>query len=103
MKIISLKSLLLACAATALVGCGNSETTITEITPTPIDNDHDNHEEELGKGRLAIADAEHALIHIFDLEDNRLVESLSITNPANALYASPENRYAVAFQKRLAL
>ena len=101
MKIISLKSLLLACAATVLVGCGDSETTITELdkTPTPIDNDHDNHEEELGKGRLAIADSEQALVHIFDLENNALVESISITNPAEYLYASPENRYAVAVQR----
>ena len=81
MKIISLKSLLLACAATVLVGCGDSETTITELdkTPTPIDNDHDNHEEELGKGRLAIADSEQALVHIFDLENNALVESISVS------------------------
>jgi hypothetical protein len=101
MKIISLKNLLLACAATVLVGCGDSETTITEIapTPTPIVDDHDNHEEELGKGRLAIADTEQALVHIFDLENNTLVESITITNPAEYLYASPENRYAVAVQR----
>jgi len=102
MKIISLKSLLLACATTALVGCGDSETTITELPPTPpaADDGHDHdHDEELGHGRLAIADAEHAVIHIFDLEDNSLVESLTIENPATALHASPENRYAIAVQK----
>lgn len=102
MKIITLKNLLLACAVTTLVGCGDSKTTITEIAPTPapVDDGHDHdHDEELGKGRLAIADAEEALVHIFDLEDNSLVESLAITNPASALYASPENRYAVAVQR----
>ena len=100
MKIISLKSILLACATTALVGCGDSETTITELPATPpaVDDGHD-HDEELGHGRLAIADAEHAVIHIFDLEDNSLVESVNITNPASAVYASPESRYAVAIQK----
>ena len=98
MKIISLKSLLLACAATALVGCGDSETNITEITPTPTADDHDHQQEELGKGRLAIADKDHAIIHIFDLEDNSLIESVSITNPATELHASPGNRYAIAVQ-----
>jgi hypothetical protein len=106
MKIITLKSLLLTCAATALIGCGGSETTIKETPPTHIDNDHrddhhdhDSHEEELSKGRLAIADAEQAIVHIFDLENNALLESIAITNPAEYLYASPESRYAVAVQR----
>ncbi len=102
MKIISLKSLLLACATTALVGCGDSETTITELPSTPpaVDDGHDHgHDEELGHGRLAIADSEHAIIHIFDLEDNSLISSLDLTHPASAVYASPENRFAVTIQK----
>ncbi len=103
MNIISLKGLLLACAATALVGCGNSETNITELPPTPVDtdtgHDHDNHTDELAKGRLAIADAEQAIVHIFDLENNSLVDSINLTNPAEYLYSSPEYRYAVAVQR----
>lgn len=103
MKIISLKSLLLACAATVLAGCGDSDTTITELPSTPAEiddgHDHGDHNEALGKGRLAIADAEHAIVHIFDLDDNALVESIATTNPAEYLYASPENRYAVAVQR----
>ncbi len=102
MKIISLKSLLLACATTALVGCGDSETTITELPSTPpaVDDGHDHdHDEELGHGRLAIADSEHAIIHILDLEDNSLISSLDLTHPAEYVYASPENRYAVAVQR----
>lgn len=95
MKIISLKNLLFTCVATALVGCGDSETNITETAATPEEHQH----EDLGKGRLAIADAEHALVHIFDLDDNDLVESVAITNPAESLYASPEHRYAVAVQR----
>lgn len=100
MKKFRLKTLVIACAATALVGCGDSKTTITEIEPTPatIDDGHD-HDAELGKGRLAIADEEQAVVHIFDLEDNSLVESLTLTNPAEYLYASPEGRYAVAVQR----
>lgn len=100
MKKFSVKTLVIACAATVLVGCGDSETNITEIAPTlaPIDDGHD-HDTELGKGRLAIAAADQAVVHIFDLKDNSLVESLTITNPAEYLYASPENRYAVAVQR----
>ncbi|MBL4823091.1 MAG: hypothetical protein JKX90_06160 [Colwellia sp.] len=102
MKKFSLKTLVIACAATALVGCGDSDTKITEIapTPTPIDDGHDHdHDGELGKGRLAIAAVDQAVVHIFDLEDNSLVESIDITNPAEYLYASPENRFAVAVQR----
>lgn len=101
MKTFHLKPIIIACAL-ALTGCGNSETNITEIESTvdPVESEegHD-HAGEVGEGRLAIADAEQALIHIFDLEDNSLVESLAITNPADYLYASPERRYAVAVQR----
>jgi hypothetical protein len=102
MKKFNLKTIIIACAATALVGCGDSETNITEIAPTPtqIDDEHD-HGGELGKGRLAIADADQAVVHIFDLENNSLVESITLTNPAEYLYASPEGRYAVAVQRSL--
>jgi hypothetical protein len=99
MKTFNLKALVLACTATGLVGCGDSKTNITEIDPTVVPVVDDHHDEELGKGRLAIADAEQAVVHIFDLEDNSLVESINITNPAEYLYASPENRYAVAVQR----
>ncbi len=103
LKTFNLKALVIAMAATALVGCGDSETTIVELPPTPpvVDDGHDHGhgEEELGHGRLAIADAEQALVHIFDLEDNSLVESLTLTAPATALHASPEARYALAVQK----
>ncbi len=102
MKKFNLKTLVIACAMTTLVACGDSETKITEIapTPTPTDDGHDHdHSVELGKGRLAIAEVDQAVIHFFDLENNSLVESLTITNPAEYLYSSPENRYAVAVQR----
>ena len=104
MKKFNLKTIIIAYAATALVGCGDSETNITEIAPTPapIDDGHD-HGGELGKGRLAIADADQAMVHFFDLEDNSLVESIILTNPATALHASPKNRYAIAVQKDVIL
>ena len=99
MKKFRLNTIIVACSALFLAGCGDSETNITEITPTPTDeHDHD-HGGEVGKGRLAIADAERAIVHIFDLEDNSLVESVSLTHPAEYLYASPEGRYAVAVQR----
>lgn len=102
MKKFSLKTLVIACAATVLVGCGDSDTKIIEIAPTPtlIDDGHNHdHDGKIGKGRLAIAEVDQAVIHFFDLEDNSLVESLTITNPAEYLYASPESRYAVAVQR----
>ncbi|MCI2282770.1 hypothetical protein L3081_04305 [Colwellia sp. MSW7] len=97
MKKFTLNTLALVCA-TVLTGCGDSETNIVELPPTIIE-DTDDHSEEVGKGRLAIAAADQAVVHIFNLEDNNLVESITLTNPAEYLYASPENRYAVAVQR----
>ena len=91
--------LVMACATTVLVGCGDSETTIVELEPTPVDDGANHPVAELGKGRLAIAAVDEAVVHIFDLEDNSLIDSLTLTNPAEYLYASPENRYAVAVQR----
>lgn len=91
--------LVIACATTVLVGCGDSETTIVELEPTPVDDGANHPVAELGKGRLAIAAVDEAVVHIFDLEDNSLIDSLTLTNPAEYLYASPENRYAVAVQR----
>ena len=91
--------LVIVCATTVLVGCGDSETTIVELEPTPVDDGANHPVAELGKGRLAIAAVDEAVVHIFDLEDNSLIDSLTLTNPAEYLYASPENRYAVAVQR----
>ena len=102
MKNFLLKTVVIACAATALVGCGDSDTTLTEIAPTPTPiNDGHNHGGKLGKGRLAIAEVDQSVVHIFDLKDNSLVESITLTNQAEYLYASPEGRYAVAVQPSL--
>jgi len=98
MNKFTLNTIVLALSSLTLVGCGDSETTITELTPTVVDDGDDHHGEEAGKGRLAIADKDNALVHIFNLEDNSLVESVAITNPAAKLHASPENRYAIAVQ-----
>ena len=101
MKKFTLNTIVIAFSSLALVGCGDSETNITELPPTVVDkgDDDHHHDDEAGKGRLAIADKEHGLVHIFNLEDNSLVESISITNPATKLLASPGNRYAIAVQK----
>lgn len=101
MKTMLLKSLLLTCTAIGLVGCGDSTTNITElpVTPAPVDtgNDHDHdHDEDVIKGRLAIASADQAVVHIYDLNDNTLVESINTTHPTEYLFSSPENRYAAA-------
>jgi hypothetical protein len=104
MKKFSLNTLALVCAA-ALTGCGDAETNITELEPTIIiedDDDHDHdHDEEVGEGRLAITAADQAVIYVYDLEDNSLIDSLNLTHPAEYLYASPENRYAVSIQRTL--
>jgi len=98
MKINSLSNIVLVCAVSILAGCNSSETNITEKEPAVIKDDHD-HNEVLAKGRLAIAELDQPVIRIYDLEDNTLLETVSLTNPASAVYASPESRYAVAIQK----
>jgi len=101
MKKFNLSTLALLCAA-VLSGCGDAETNINELPPTIVEeaDDHDDeHDGESSPGRLAIASADEAVVHIFDLEDNTLIDSITITNPAESLYSSPENRYAVAVQR----
>ncbi len=108
MKTNLLSNVALVSAAFLLVGCNSSETTIDEKEPTIIEGEHDDHHDgdhdddhggEPGKGRLAIAELDQPVIRIFDLEENTLLETVNLTNPASAVYASPEGRYAVAIQQ----
>jgi hypothetical protein len=116
MKTNLLSNVVLFSAAFLLVGCNSNETTIDEKEPTIIEGEHDDehdhdgehdhddehdheHDGELSSGRLAIAELDQPVIRIFDLEDNTLLETVNLTNPASAVYASPENRYAVAVQQ----
>ncbi len=99
MKHSSLSSIALAIAALNLVGCNGSETTIIEKEPTITPDPGHGHDEELPHGRLAISDSEQPLLYIYDLEENELIETINLTHPAEYLYSSPENRYAVAVHR----
>lgn len=99
MKTFTPSRLFLAIAFVALAGCNNSDTKITEL-PVAEDPGHGHdHHAELPVGRLAISESDQPVVHIFDLESNQLIETVTLTNPASALYASPDNRFAVAVQR----
>ncbi|ALO43111.1 hypothetical protein [Pseudoalteromonas phenolica] len=107
---MKLKLLSSAILLAMLSGCGNSSK-VEEITPTEqVDqgsgegsgegsgSDHD-HEIEYPLGRLAVSFADESAVSVYDLTNNELLETVTLTNPVSALYASPEGRYVVAIQR----
>ncbi|MDO6427703.1 5-methyltetrahydrofolate--homocysteine methyltransferase [Thalassotalea sp. 1_MG-2023] len=85
-----------------LTGCGDAETTIVEQDPIVVDDGHDHgddHDHDDGYtieslGRLAVLSAETAEAAIFDLDDNELLDTFSLTYDSNSLTTSPGFRYA---------
>lgn len=102
---MKLKLLSSAILLAVLSGCGNSSK-LEEITPkkeqveqgSGTDDGHD-HEIEYPLGRLAISFADASDVSVYDLSNNALLETVSLTNPVSALYTSPEGRYVVAIQR----
>lgn len=50
-------------------------------------------------GRLAIAADAAPTLALYDLDKREVADSLTLANPASAVYASPGRRYALAFQR----
>lgn len=84
--------------AALLAGCGDAETTIVEQDPIDVPDDgHDHGDDDhaTGAGRLAVLSAGGDQALIFDLHDDSLLDSFSLSYPASAIAASPGLRYAV--------
>ena len=89
------------CASLALTAC-NNDTGSSELPGESDEHDHDHDHGGIDSaGRLIIthADGTNSRVHVYDLEDEAIVGSYALTYPASSIYASPEHRYALLFQR----
>lgn len=88
--------LLIAICGFTLMGCSDAKTNIIEKDPitAKVDN-HDHDHEHEGEGRLLITSASSAEASIYDLENNRLLNSFSLSSTPTALAVSAGYRYGV--------
>jgi hypothetical protein len=85
-----------------LTGCGDAETTIIEKDPIAVDDHDDGHDDHdhgddiiiESMGRLAVLSVESAEANIFDLDDNSLLDSFTLTYDSSSLKVSADYRYA---------
>ncbi|NVK56781.1 MAG: 5-methyltetrahydrofolate--homocysteine methyltransferase [Alteromonadaceae bacterium] len=103
-SIKNLSLLAVAISSVLLTGCGDAETTINELPPIEDHDDHDHDDDHDGEdhdhdaessGRLMIADADSNAMAVFDLEDNSLLDTFSVTHSGSALTHSADYRFAV--------
>lgn len=82
-------SLVLA-SATLLSACGGSDSSSDDAhTEISIETD----------GRLALFDSDASALKFLDLDDAQILTSMNIDGGSPSLYASPDNRYAIAIQR----
>ncbi len=98
-----MKTLLFAWVLALLSACGSSSTNIVELDPPEDDDhhhdDHHHHDDEGTKGRLLISHKDEATVFAFDLDEESVLESFTLTDVANALYPAPGNRYGLIVQR----
>jgi hypothetical protein len=81
-------------AAIALTACGgDGEST----TPVQIPPDVETHIDSAG--RLAIISAGSASVRVYDLDTKAVAQTFPLPNVPSAISASPDRRYALAFQR----
>lgn len=97
----------LAILSALLGGCsGDAETIIIEREPI-VEDDHDDGHDHSGEpggggditieslGRIAVLSSEASALAIMDIDDGAMLDEFSLSDSSAALYASPDNRYAV--------
>ncbi|GLR71428.1 5-methyltetrahydrofolate--homocysteine methyltransferase [Agaribacter marinus] len=97
----------LAILGALLSGCsGDAETIIIEREPI-VEDDHDDGHDHSGEpggggditieslGRIAVLSSEASALAIMDIDDGAMLDEFSLSDSSAALYASPDNRYAV--------
>lgn len=81
--------LVLGCALSA---CNDKDT-------LPARDDGRDHEPVETSGRLVFGQADTARAHIYDLDDERILQTFTLDFAASAIYASPDRRYAVVLSR----
>lgn len=102
-KLYKLKLIALAISTTFITACGDAETNIVEKDPIVVEDEHDHdddHDHDDGYtidslGRLAVLAGNSNEASFYDLDDNTLLETFTLTNDSNTLSSSPDFRYAV--------
>ncbi|KKW68859.1 hypothetical protein AAV94_02705 [Lampropedia cohaerens] len=95
-----MRAVTLACVAT-LAACGGGSSDVDIVQPPPAtDDDHGHdHDHEPVAGRLVVAQAGVAQVHVLDLEHARLLQSFNVDDVPSAVHASPDHRYALLVQR----
>jgi hypothetical protein len=105
MKRLNNKPLAVLVAAVAILtstGCGNSKTTIVEKNSIPVGDDGHNHGgDHSGEvvGRLLVVNPSAVQAHVYDLEDNDLLATISLDALPSAIYASGNYRFAAMIER----
>ncbi|MBE0360869.1 5-methyltetrahydrofolate--homocysteine methyltransferase [Pseudoalteromonas aliena] len=103
-KLFKLKLIALAISSTLITACGDAETNIVEKDPIAVPDDGHDHGDggDHGDGytidslgRLAVLAADSNAASFFDLDDNKLLETFTLTHDSNTLSVSPDFRYAL--------
>lgn len=82
-----------------LTGCGDADTKIVELDPIEVSEDEHDHGDDIvieSAGRLAISEASSNAVHVYDLDDNTELASISTTYNNMTLASSAGYRYATA-------
>lgn len=102
---LQLKLLAVTISAVLLTGCGDAETNIVEKDPIAVPEDEHDHNDDGthsddividSLGRLVVAEAESNMLHVYDLDDNNKLDSITTTYNDMTLAPSADYRYATA-------
>ena len=85
-------------AASVLLAACNNDTGSTELPGDHHDHDHE-HEQPAGRLVFTQADGTNSRVYVHDLESGETIADFALVNPATAVYASPEGRYAVIVER----
>lgn len=85
---------LILAAVAALSACGGDGGSDTEVTLPP---DVETHIDTAG--RLALISPDSASVRVYDLDSRALARTFPLPNVPSAIQASPDRRYALAFQR----
>jgi hypothetical protein len=80
----------LICAALSLAACNDKDT-------LPADGDH-GHGHTESTGRLVFGEDASNKVHVYDLDERKLIQDFVLGQAVSAVHASPGRRYAVVVQ-----
>lgn len=101
-----LNLIVVALGGLLVTGCGGgldsevSNKTTIETPVTDAGKDHGHDHEIDSEGRLVVLNADKSEAHVYDLDDNKLLESFSLSSTSVALTASAGARFALLSDRK---